>query len=327
MLNVLIAPYPLRNQPGPFRDRLVEAGFHPIDPSGDGTLTTEQLLPHLPKADAMLAGGEMLTPAVLDRAPRLRVIARTGVGYDTVDIEAATARGIAVTITPGANHGSVAEQCFALLLALARNVCGNDATIKAGGWDRTLVRPLRGSTIGLVGLGRIGRTVAARARAFEMRVIAYDPLPPGPAEAGLEIARVGFAELLATADIVSLHLPLSPATQNLIDRDALAAMKPGAILLNTARGALVDEAALHEALASGRLAGAGLDVLNREPPEPDNPLLRLPNVVFSPHIGGIDTKGMADMADLAARCVIDLHQGRWPAECVVNCELAPGWRW
>jgi D-3-phosphoglycerate dehydrogenase len=327
MPNVLIAPYPLRNQPGAFRDLLVAAGFTPIDPDGDGTLTTEQLLPYLPVSDAMLAGGELLTPDVLDRAPRLRAIARTGVGYDTVDIAAATLRGIPVTITPGTNHGSVAEQCFALLLGLARNVAGNDATIKAGGWDRTLARPLRGSTIGLVGLGRIGRAVASRALAFEMRVVACDPLPPGPLEAGLAIERVSLDELLAGSDIVSLHLPLTEQTRGLINRETLARMKPGALLINTARGGLVVERDLRDALVSGHLAGAGLDVLNQEPPEPGNPLLGLPNVLFSPHIGGIDTKGMADMAELAARCVIDLHEGRWPAECVVNTELAPGWRW
>jgi phosphoglycerate dehydrogenase-like enzyme len=327
MPNVLIAPYPLRNQPGAYRDLLESAGFTPIDPVGEGTLTTEQLLPYLATSDAMLAGGELLTPEVLDRAPRLRVIARTGVGYDTVDIDAATARGIPVTITPGTNHGSVAEQCFALLLAVARNVGGNDATIKAGGWDRTLVRPLRGSTLGLVGLGRIGRAVAIRALAFEMRVIAYDPLPPGPLEDGMGIERVSFDELLGSSDVVSLHLPLSGTTRNLFDRKVFARMKPGSILLNTARGGLVVERDLHDALATGHLWGAGLDVLNCEPPEPGNPLLGFSSVVFSPHIGGIDAKGMADMAELAARCVVDLYTGRWPAECVVNPGLGPGWRW
>jgi phosphoglycerate dehydrogenase-like enzyme len=327
MLNVLIAPYPLRRQPGPFRELLQAAGFSPIDPEGAGTLTTAELRPHLPRIDAMLAGGELLTPELLDEAPRLRIIARTGVGYDTVDIAAATARKIAVTITPGTNHGSVAEQCFALLLAVARNVGGNDATIKAGGWDRSLVRPLRGSTLGLVGMGRIGRAVAARAIAFEMEVIAFDPLPPTEFEARLGIERVSFSDLLARSDVVSLHLPLTDTTRNLIDRPTLARMKPGAILLNTARGGLVVEADLFEALTCGHLAGAGLDVLNSEPPEPGNSLLALPNVVLSPHIGGIDTKGMADMATLAARCVVDLHEGRWPAECLVNPEIGPGWRW
>jgi phosphoglycerate dehydrogenase-like enzyme len=327
MPTVLIAPAPLRHQPGPYRDLLVAAGFVPIDPDGDGTLTEAQLRAYLPLADAMLAGGEELTAAVLADAPRLRVIARTGVGYDSVDVDAATRQGIPVAITPGTNQGSVAEQAFALLLAVARNVHGNDATIRRGGWDRTLVRPLRGSTLGLLGLGRIGRAVATRALAFEMRVLACDPLPPGPFEAQHGIERVPMETILREADVLSLHLPLTAETRGLIRAGTLARMKPGAILINTARGGLVVERDLHDALVSGHLAGAGLDVLQEEPPAPDHPLLRLPNCVFSPHIGGIDAKGMADMAELAARCVVDLHQGRWPADCVVNAELAPGWAW
>ena len=327
MPTVLIAPAPLRHQPGPYRDVLVAAGFVPIDPEGEDTLSDAQLRSYLPLADAMLAGGEVLSASVLADAPRLRVIARTGVGYDCVDLVAATRRGIPVTITPGTNQGSVAEQTFALLLALARNVHGNDRTIRAGGWDRTLVRPLRGTTLGLLGLGRIGRAVAVRARAFEMRVIACDPLPPGPFEAELDIDRVPFEAVLREADVLSLHLPLTEETRGLIHAGTIARMKPGAILINTARGGLVVERDLHDALVSGHLAGAGLDVLQDEPPPPGHPLLRLPNVVFSPHIGGIDAKGMADMAELAARCVVDLHRGRWPADCVVNAELGPGWSW
>lgn len=327
MPNVLIAPYPLRNQPGPFRERLEAAGFTTIDPVADGTLDEPVLREYLPNADAMLAGGEALGPEVLALAPRLRVIARTGVGYDAVDLTAASRQKIAVTITPGTNQGSVAEQTFALLLALTRNVVPNDQTIRRGDWDRSLVRPIRGATLGIVGMGRIGRAVASRALAFEMNVVACDPLPPADDEKRLGIARLGFEELLRTADVVSLHAPLVDATKGLIRRETLALMKPGAILLNTARGGLVVENDLYEALVSGRIAGAGLDVLNAEPPGTGNPLLKLPNVVFSPHLGGIDTRAMADMADMAARCVVDLFEGRWPADCVVNPEIAPGWRW
>src|SRR5262249_23173513 len=146
-------------------------------------------------------------------------------------------------------------------------------------------------------------------------------------EARHGIQRVGFDELLAIADVVSLHTPLTPETRGLINRTTLAKMRPGSYLINTARGGLVVEADLAESLASGHLAGAGLDVLNSEPPEPGNPLIKLPNVVISPHMGGIDVKSMADMADLAARCVVSLHEGKWPAGCVVNNELEPGWRW
>lgn len=327
MPRVLIASYPIRNQPGPFRELLTEAGLTPVDVEGDAALSEQQLRELLPTIDAMLAGSEHLTADLLALAPRLRVIARTGVGYDAVDVEAATRQGILVTITPGTNHGSVAEQTFALLLALARNVVSNDQTIKSGGWCRDLVRPLRGMTLGLVGIGRTGRAVAERARAFDINVIAHDPISPTDFETRHMIERVGFEELLARSDFVSLHLPLIPATRGLFNRETLSRMKPGALLINTSRGGLVVEGDLFAALESGHLGGAGLDVLNQEPPDPLNPLLTLPNVVLSPHIGGIDTRGMEEMATLAARCVVDLHAGRWPVECVVNGGLQDGWRW
>jgi D-3-phosphoglycerate dehydrogenase / 2-oxoglutarate reductase len=328
MPTVLIGPSSLRNQPGPFREILTAAGFHCHDPIGEPALTESQLRAVLPEADAFIAGGERFTAEILALAPRLRVIARTGVGYDTIDIPAATAHKIPVTITPGTNQGSVAEQTFSLMLALTRNVVNNCQTIRAGGWDRTLVQPLRGKTLGLVGLGRIGRAVATRALAFEMPVVAHDPIPANDDfEARHNIRRLSLDELLAAADVVSLHSPLTEETRGLINRARLAKMRPGSYLINTARGGLVVESDLAESLASGHLAGAGLDVLNSEPPEPGNPLLPLPNVVFSPHMGGIDVKSMADMATLAAECVVSLYKGIWPAGCVVNNELEAGWRW
>ena len=327
MPTVLIGPGTLREQPGPFREILRDAGFDCIELPGNHTLSEQELRALLPQADAMLAGSELITAKLLDIAPRLRAIARTGVGYDAIDVSAATARKIPVMITPGTNQGSVAEQPFALLLALARNVVNNDQEIRAGGWSRVLVQPLRGKTLGLVGLGRIGRAVATRAIAFEMAVVAYDPVDDPEFVARLGIERLGFEELLAQSDIVSLHLPLTPATKGLFNRETLAKMKPRASLINTSRGGLVVEADLYESLVSGHLAGAGLDVLNSEPPEPGNPLLGLTNVVFSPHLGGIDIKGMADMATMAANCIVTLYQGRWPEGCVVNHEIADNWRW
>jgi D-3-phosphoglycerate dehydrogenase len=327
MPTVLIGPAPLRNRPGRFREILEGAGFTPLDVEGNSTLTPDQLRPALPEIDAMLAGGELLTAEMLDLAPRLRVIARTGVGYDTVDVAAATARRIAVAITPGTNHDSVAEQTFALLLALTRRVVVNDRIIRSGGWDRAIVQPLRGKTLGLMGLGRIGRAVATRGLAFGMDVAAFDTVADDEFDARHGIRRLSSHDLLAQSDVVSLHVPLTPTTRGLIDRQTLALMRPGSLLLNTARGGLVVEADLVESLASGHLGGAGLDVLNDEPPDPSNPLFRLPNVVFSPHIAGVDTKSMADMAEKAAECVVALYRGEWPADCVVNGELAEGWEW
>ena len=327
MPNVLIAPVPLRNQPGPFRDALVAAGLTPIDLVGADPLSPEDLIPVLPDIDAVIAGGELFSAEMMRIAPRLRVVARAGVGYDAVDVVEAAKKGIVVTITPGTNHGSVAEHAFALLLALARRVTLNDQSTRAGGWDRTVVRALRESTLGLVGLGRIGRAMVVRASAFGMRVIAYDPIIDPAFEAHHGVARVELDELLAEADVVSLHLPLTPETKRIFNADLFSKMKPDAIFLNTSRGGLVDEAALFDALTSGRLSGAGLDVFDREPPAKDNPLLTLPNVVVSPHIGGLDATSMSDMALSAARSIVDLHAGRWPTECVVNNELRDGWKW
>jgi D-3-phosphoglycerate dehydrogenase len=327
MPRVLIGPYLLRNQPGPFRKILTDAGFELIDPVGDFSLTASQLRPHLPELDAMLAGGERMTPDLFAIAPRLRAIARTGVGYDLIDLAAASAHKVAVTITPGTNQDSVAEQTMALLLALLRRVIHNDRVIHSGGWDRTLVAPVRGQTLGLIGMGRIGRAVALRALAFKMRVVAFDTYLNAEFDVRNGIERLSLDELLATSDLVSLHLPLTEATRGMVNKEFLAKMRPGAYFINTSRGGLVVETDLREALTSGQITGAGLDVLNREPPEAGNPLLGLPNVVLSPHIAGTDTLSMRDMAELAARTIVDLHQNRWPDDCVVNSDLRDGWRW
>jgi D-3-phosphoglycerate dehydrogenase len=328
MPTVLVAPEPLRGKPGPFREILKAAGFDEfIDPEGANTLTESQLRESLPRTDAMLAGGERITAELLDLAPRLRVIARTGVGYDAVDVAAATARKIPVVIVPGTNQESVAEHTFALLLAVCRDIVKNDRLMRDGGWTRELLRPLRGQTLGLVGLGRIGRAVAVRGVAFGMKVLAFDPVADPEFDARYGIARVGLDELLAASDVVSLHPPLMPETRGMMNRETLAKMKPGSILINTSRGGLVVEQDLYEGLVSGHIAGAGLDVFEHEPTDTTNVLFTRPNVVLSPHLGGIDSKSMADMAELASRCVVDLRQGRWPAACVVNNELEKGWSW
>ena len=327
MPNILIMPTPLRHRPGRYRAVLDAAGFTPIDPPGTGRLTAHDLSAALPKSDALLAWGAPITAAMMFIAPRLRAIARAGAGHDAVDLTAATARRIAVTNTPGVNAESVAEQVFALLLALTRHVIPNDHSVRAGGWDRRPVRPLRGTTLGIIGLGRCGRAVARRGLAFGMRVVAWcrraDLNPDG--EGG--IARLALEDLLAESDAVSLHLPLTAATRGLFDRRAFARMRPGALFINTARGGLVVETDLIESLASGHLGGAGLDVLDAEPPRPDNPLLAMPNVVLSPHIAGIDATALDDIAEQAARCVISLSRGDWPEGCVLNEELRPQWRW
>jgi phosphoglycerate dehydrogenase-like enzyme len=327
MPSVLVGPYLLRNQPGPFRSILTAAGFELIDPVGDFALDEEQLRQYLPRSDALLAGGERMTPEMFAVAPWLRVIARVGVGYDLVNVEAATRNNVVVTIAPGTNQDSVAEQTFALLLALCRRIVAYDRTIHGGGWDRQLVAPVRGKTLGLIGLGRIGQAVARRAHAFGMKVVAFDPTPNDAFDAQYQVRRLAIPELLAESDIVSLHVPLTKDTRGLVDRKFLALMRPGSWLINTSRGGLVVEDDLRDSLISGHLAGAGLDVLNQEPPEPGNPLLGLPGVILSPHIAGTDLQSMSDMAELAARTIIELYHNRWPADCIVNRELESGWRW
>jgi D-3-phosphoglycerate dehydrogenase / 2-oxoglutarate reductase len=327
MPRVLIGPYLLRNQSGRFRQILTDAGFELVDPEGDFSLSKSQLLPHLPEIDAMLAGGERMTGELFALAPRLRAIARTGVGYDLIDLTAATQHKVAVTITPGTNHESVAEQAMALLFALAKRVIHNDRVIHSGGWDRALVAPIRGKSMGLIGMGRIGRAVAVRALAFGMPVVAFDAVVDAEFDKQHGIKRLELAELLARSDVVSLHLPLTDATRGMVNRDFLARMRPGSFLINTSRGGLIVETDLRDALVSGHLAGVGLDVLNHEPPEPGNPLIGLANVVLSPHIAGTDTQSMREMAELAATTIVELSQNRWPANCVVNSELREGWRW
>ncbi|GAC1466747.1 MAG: hydroxyacid dehydrogenase [Isosphaeraceae bacterium] len=324
---VLIMPTPLRHRPGRYRELLKEAGFTAIDPPGLHRLSEAELIEALPGADALLAGGDPVTARMIEAAPRLRAIARAGVGYESVDLATATSREIAVAITPGANHESVAEQTLALILALTRDILGNDRVVRGGGWERRPVRPLRGTTLGVVGFGRIGRSVAARALALGMKVLAFDRNRDQQRARGPEFPRVELDELLGASDVVSLHLPLSTETRGLFDRRAFARMRPGSYLINTARGGLVVEDDLFESLASGHLAGAGLDVLVEEPPSRDNRLLSLPNVVFSPHIAGVDTTALEDMAEQAARVMIDLYQGLWPEGCVINQELRPGWKW
>ena len=329
MPKVLIGSEPIRHQPGRFRDLLVKAGFEVVDPSSDGKMTEEGLLTALPACDAIIAGGETISAAVIAASPKLRAIARTGVGYDAVDLEAAKAGKVVVTITPGANQDAVAEQAFALLLALTKDLLAHDRAIRAGAWTRSpLPRAIRGRTLGIVGLGRIGRAVATRALAFGMPVLAYEPVGDHSAfcsKRGIE--QVEFGDLLARSDVVSLHLPLVEETRKLFDASVFGRMKPGSILINTSRGGLVSEPDLVAALRSGHLAGAGLDVFDREPPPADHDLWSLPNVVLTPHMAGVDEVAMADMAEMAARCLVELHRGEWPTECVVNPEVATGWAW
>lgn len=249
--------------------------------------------------------------------PTLRVAANIAVGYDNVDVAAARARGIVVTNTPDVLTDAVADFTIGLLLSLTRRIVEGDRLIRAGGWqgwalDFMLGSELRGRTLGIVGFGRIGRATAERARAFGMRIVATCT-PPGEEAPALppDVACLPLDQVLSEADVVSLHVPLTPATRHLIGARELAIMKPTAVLVNTARGPVVDEAALAAALAGGRIAGAALDVFEREPQVHEG-LLALENVVLAPHLGSSSVETRTAMADLAARNVIAVLRGEAP---------------
>jgi phosphoglycerate dehydrogenase-like enzyme len=329
MPRVLIAAREAANVQERYRDVLAAAGLEAVFPhfARPGQLSEDELIAALAGIKASVAGSEPYTARVLDAHPQLRVIARVGVGYDAVDVPAATAHGVPVTIAPGTNHGSVAEHTFSLMLGFTRHIPARHAGMAAGGWPRFMSQPLRGRTLGLAGIGRIGKAVATRAAAFEMRVIAYDPFPDTAFCKANGITLVSFDQLLAESDFLSLHLPFTPQTKHLINRDTLAKMKPTAVLVNTSRGGLVCEADLVPALRDGKLAGAALDVFEQEPPATDSPLRTLPNVVLTPHAAGLDIQSLGDMARSAVEAVASLSRGEWPAEKVVNPEVRAKFRW
>ena len=279
-------------------------------------LSSAQLMALLPGVDGYIAGLDAIDAAALAAADSLRVVARYGVGTDNVDLAAARARRIVVTNTPGANAGAVAELTVALLLLLTRPVLGAAAATREGGWPRTSGLSLGGKTVGLVGFGAIGRAVARLLSGFDCRLLVYDPWCDAEQAAQLRVAVVDLDALLAVSDFVSLHVPVTPETRGMVSAEFLAKMKPGATLVNTARGELVDEAALHEALSAGRLRGAALDAFAVEPPGAANPLLSLPNVIATPHMGAHTDGATTTMGRMALADCLAVLRGEEPAHRV-----------
>ncbi|MBI3325225.1 MAG: phosphoglycerate dehydrogenase [Nitrospinae bacterium] len=277
---------------------------------GDGNVAEARAVALLHDVDAAIISSLPLNARVLAAAERLRVIAIRGVGYDSVDISAATARGIPVLVAPGFTE-SVADYTFGLLLAVARQVALADRLVRAGRWEVLVSTDIFGKTLGSVGLGRIGKAVARRARGFAMPVLATDVVHDEPFAREYGVTYLPLQELLRRADIVSLNAPLSQGTHQLIDEAALRVMKPTAFLINTARGGLVDEVALAAALREKRIAGAGLDVFQQEPLG-QNPFQGLKNVVLSPHLAAYSHEGLRETGLQVARGVIDVLQGTRP---------------
>lgn len=271
------------------------------------------------QADAILCRQGRITGPVMDASPRLAIVARHGVGLDEVDVDAARARRLIVTRAPGSNTRAVAEHTLALILALAKEFKPLGTTIADGGWRPagTKVRDIAGLRLGLVGFGAIGQAVAALARPFGMRVTAYDPMAPDAAFSAVARA-TSVAALAAGADVLSLHCPLLPDTRHIVDRAVLYLLPRGAMVINTARGGLINEAALAAALDSGQLGGAGLDVFEAEPPAPDHPLRRHPRVLVTPHVAGVTDASLVAMGVMAAECIVAaLTGGRIPPERIV----------
>lgn len=327
MTKVLISPSPLAGLDAEFTRVLREAGFELVYPRRKGLLTEAELLDELTGIKACIAGSEPYTRRVLEANPQLRVIARAGVGYDAVDCQAASDCGMAVTITPGTNQDAVAEHTFALILGLAKNIINQHMGTLAGKWPRQANLPVRGRTLGIAGLGRIGKSVAVRGHCFGMKLLAFEPFPDHDFAKRYGLDYVSFERLLSESDYVTLHLPLSPESKHIINNKTLALMKPTAFLVNTARGGLVNEADLLEALNNKRLAGAGLDVFEEEPAASTNPLFKFDNVIATPHAAGVDLQSRDDMALSAAQAILSFSRGDWPSEKVVNPQVKSKFQW
>jgi len=305
----------------PAREILEAAGLEVVQRPGTRGSGDENTRERLEGMDAIIAGGEHLSAdTVVDGSP-LKIIARNGVGYDAVDVPFCTERGIVLTTTPGTLQDAVADHTMALLLAAVRHIAIGDRAVKAGEYDVPYGEDLGSMTLGLVGCGWIGSEVVRRAVAFRMRVLVADPNVDAARIAELGAEAVSLDELIAQSDAITLHLPLSDATANMVDADFIGRMKPGSVLVNTARGGIVDEPPLIEALRSGHLAAAGLDCQANEPPTGTSlELVQLDNVVAMPHSGSKTITARERMSIMAAESVVDLHQGRAPRG-TVNVEV------
>jgi len=277
-------------------EKLTEEGINIIDMRGSG-IDDPKFIEALKGVDAVLCGNDLLVnDAMLDMAPRLKAIAKMGVGLDTVDIKAASDHNAIVFNTPGANNQAVADHTFGLILSLARKIVFCDQSLRDNRWEHTKIMGIEiwQKTLGLIGLGAIGRCVARRAKGFQMKVVAHDPFWPKEFADEHGIEKMQIHDLLKVSDIVSLHLPLTKENRGMINEKTLKSMKPTALLINAARGEIVKEKALYNALKDNVIAGAGLDVFENEPPT-NSPLLKLDNVVMTPHIAAFTHDAMNNM--------------------------------
>ena len=270
--------------------------------------------------DGLVLGNEKLDREVLLEADKLKIVARHGIGVDNIDLDAATEKGVVVTYTPGANSDSVAEYAVALMLNLMRRINKAHEETSKGGWRRFLGFELTGKTVGIIGFGRIGRKVARKLSGFDVKILVYDPYVDREDVERHGAKPVGLEDLLRASDVVTLHVKLTGETKHLINGERLKLMRRGAFLINTSRGAVVDEEALYEALKDGKLGGAALDVFEQEPVNPDNPLLTLDNVIVSPHMANFTVEALRRMDMMNARDLELFFKGERPIN-VVNPEV------
>ena len=291
MPRILLTTTSYQDTPGPHHDRLADSGFDVV--RARGPLSEEQMLDLIHQYrgfDGLLNGDDAITTRVIDAglaAPTpLRVIAKYGIGLDSIDVPHATSNGIPVLFTPGVNHTTVAEHAFGLMIGVAKHFWPHLSSVKGGGWRRITGSELAGKTLGVLGMGRIGKEMVRRARAFDMPCIAYDVYWDEDFAATHQVERADTAEqVLREADVVTLHMNLTDENRHFIDARSIATMRDGAILINTARGGLIDEAAVAQACRSGKLAGYGGDVLEDEPPGENHEFNGVDNVLITPHIG------------------------------------------
>lgn len=314
---ILVTPRSFARHDPALREELEEQVGSVVYNEEGRPLTADELIGVISDCDGYIAGLDEINASVIDAALRLKVIARYGTGIDNVDLAAAERKGIAVCSTLGANTSSVAELTVGFMLALARQLCRASSATKSGSWGRIDGTALGGKSVGLIGFGAIGSAVAGMLRGFNCRVSAYDPFPNGDRAAELNVELVPLEDVQRQSDILSLHCPLTDVTRNFVDADFLSRMKKGAFLINTARGELVDEDALANALQGGHLAGAALDVFHQQPPTLANPLLELPQVIATPHMGSHTDGAINAMGWQALNDCLNVLKGLEPTNRVV----------
>jgi D-3-phosphoglycerate dehydrogenase len=282
-------------------------------------MSEDELIEFVKDYDAIIVGIEKITAPVIEASKKLKIIAKHGAGVDNVDVKAASARGIVVTSAPGANSDAVADLAMGLFLSLAREIPFADRSVKEGKWPRLAGVQMNEKTLGVIGLGQIGKKVVARALGFNMKILVCDVIRDEAFARQTALRYVSLDELLAQSDFITIHVPLMPSTDRLIGERELGILKKQACIVNLSRGNIVDEEALYRSLKEGRIRGAALDVFSKEPPA-GSPLLSLDNVILTPHMGGYTLEALRDTGLICVRNILDLFEGRTP-QFVINPEV------